>query len=200
MVMAVTSFAQACRRHLRALGVNPLIRVSDRLEALVVLAVLATAIVAVPAAALAGNLMYDVGARTAIEQAQSRHSVDATVVVSSAALPVDFDNPNYVRAQWREGTQERTEQVVTPGTANVGDSVKVWLDDAGKVVAAPQTTEDARLSAIIAAVSVWTTIIAGAALAAFFIRRTLDGSRERGWDRELRLLAYNDDGWANRHI
>lgn len=198
--MAVTSFAQACRRHLRALGFNPLIRASDRLEALAILAVLATAFFAVPAAAQAGHVVYDVGARTAIEQAQSRHSVDATVVISSAALPVDFDNPNYVRAQWREGTQERTEQVITPGTANVGDPVKVWLDDAGKVVAAPQTTQDAKLSAIIAAVSVWTAIVAGSALMAFFVRRALDRSRDRGWDRELYLLAYNDDGWANRHI
>jgi hypothetical protein len=198
--MAVTSFARACRRHLRALGFNPLIRTSDRLEALAILAVLATAIFAVPISTLAGNLMYDVGARTAVEQAQSRHSVEATVVVSSAALPMDFDNPNYVRAQWREGTQERTEQVITPGTPSVGDSVTVWLDDAGKVVAAPQTTEDAQLSAIIVAVSVWTAIVSAAALIAFFIRRALDLSRARSWDRELRLLAHNDDGWANRHI
>ena len=31
------------------------------------------------------------------------------------------------------------------------------------------------------------------------IRRGLDRSRYRSWERELHLLAYNDDGWANRN-
>lgn len=198
--MAVTSFAQWCRPHLHALGFNPLIRACDRIEALTVLAVLATALFAVPAAAQAGTLVYDVGARTAIEQAQSRHSVDAVVVEVSAALPVDFDNPNYVRAQWRDGAQVRTEQVITPGMPKVGDPVKIWLNDAEKVVAAPQTADDAKLSAIVAAISVWVAIVACSALMAFFIHRALQRSRDRGWDRELHLLVHNDDGWANRRI
>lgn len=198
--MAVTSFAERCRWHLHALGSNPLVRASDRLEALTLLAVLATMLFAVPPAAQAGSLMYDVGARTAIEQAQSRHSVDAIVVEGSAGLPVDFDNPNYIRAQWHEGVQERTEQVITPATLKAGDPVKIWLDSAGRVVAAPQTTDDAKLSAMVAATTVWVAIVACVALMAFFIRRALDRSRDRGWDRELHLLAHNDDGWANRHI
>jgi hypothetical protein len=165
-----------------------------------VLAVLATALFAVPPAAQAGTLMYDVGARTAMEQAQSRHSVDAIVVEGSAGLPVDFDNPSYVRAQWHEGAQVRTEQVITPTTVKAGEPVKIWLDSTGKVVAAPQTTYDAKLSAIVAAATVWVAIVACGALMAFFVRRALDRSRDRGWDRELHLLAHNDDGWANRHI
>ncbi len=198
--MAVTLFAQRCHLHLRALGFNPLVRVSDRLEALTILGVLAIALFAISPAEQAGDFMYDIGARTATEQAHSRHPVDATVVESSAALPVDFDNPNYVRAQWRDGEQLRTEQVITPGTAAVGDAVTVWVDNAGKVVAAPQTLSDAKLNAAVAAVSVWVAIVGGGALMAFLIVRALDRSRERAWDRELDLLAHNDDGWANRRI
>jgi hypothetical protein len=30
------------------------------------------------------------------------------------------------------------------------------------------------------------------------IRRGLDRARDRAWEREIRLFAHNDDGWANR--
>lgn len=198
--MCVTSFARRFRWHLHALGFNPLIRASDRLEALAVLAVLVTALFAVPAAAHAGTLIYDAGVRTANEQAHSRHSVEAVAVEGSLSMPADFDGPAYVRAQWRAGTQLRTEPVITPATVKAGEPLTIWLDDTGKVVAAPLTADDARLSAVSAAGTVWIVIVVCSALAAFVIRRGLDRSRDRAWERELHLLAYNDDGWANRHI
>ncbi len=198
--MSVTLFAKRVRWYLRALGFNPLIRASDRLEALAALAVLVTALLAVPAAAQAGDMIYDAGVRTANEQAHTRHAVEAVAVDGSARMPVDFDSPAYVRAQWREGTHLRTEQVITPATLKPGESLKVWLDDGGKVVAAPRTPDDAKLSATVAAGSVWLAIVVCSAMLAFGVRRWLDGSRDRAWERELRLLAHNDDGWANRHI
>src|SRR3954470_18236894 len=85
-VTNVTSFADAVRWRLRALGSNPLVRIVDRLEALVVLAVLVTALVALPVAMSAGTLVYQSGMRTADEQAHSRHSVDA-LVVEGSGLP-----------------------------------------------------------------------------------------------------------------
>jgi hypothetical protein len=197
--MGITSFARWFGWHLRVLGSNPLVRASDRLEALAVLAVFGTALIALPVAAQAGTLVYDAGARTATEQAHSRHSVQAVAVEGSSSMPADFDNPAYVRAQWREGTKLRTEQVVTPATVTAGQPLTIWLDNAGKVVAAPLTIEDAELSAAAAAATVWAVIVICSALVAFGIRRRLDHSRDRAWERELQLLAHNDDGWANRH-
>jgi hypothetical protein len=203
-VTVVTSFAGRFCWHARALGFNPLIRASDRLEALAVLAVLFIALTAIPAAAQAGTLMYDSNVRTAEEQAHSRHSVQALVVERSTVPATDvkgsaFDDSAYVRAQWREGTHVRTEEVVSPATVKTGDPLNVWLYDTGKVVAAPLTKEDAKVNAFAAAGMVWTAIVACCALAAFVIRRGLDRSRDRAWERELQLLAHNDDGWANRH-
>ncbi len=197
--MSVTPFAQRFRWQLHALGFNPLIRASDRLEALAVLSVLATAIFALPAAAHAGTMLYDAGVRTADEQAHSRHSIEAVAVEDSAAVPAEFDDPSYVRAQWGEGTQLRTERVITPTTVRAGQPLEIWLDDAGKVVAAPQTAADAELNAVVAAGTVWVALIACSALVAFVIRAGLDRSRDRAWEQELHLLAHNDDGWANRH-
>jgi hypothetical protein len=200
-VTNVTSFADAARWRLRALGFNPLVRIVDRLEALVVLAVLVTALVALPFAMSAGTLVYQSGMRTANEQAHSRHSVDA-LVVEGSGLPTDVDTPAntpaYVRVQWHEGTRVRTEQVLSPTTIKAGDQTTVWLDDSGKVVAAPLRPGDAKLNAIVATGTVWTVLVVISALVAYLVHRGLDRSRDRGWDHELHLLAHSDDGWVNR--
>lgn len=190
--------AERLRWYLRALGFHPLVRTVDRLEALAVLGVLIAGLFAIPAAASAGTVVHDASLRTAEQQAQSRHPVQA-VVVSGVGAPTEFDTPAYVRAQWQQGSQRRTESVVSPATIRPGDHMTVWLDDTGKVVAAPLRAEDAALTATAAAVSFWISIVMGCALVAYLIRRGLDRSRARAWERELLLLAHNDDGWANRH-
>lgn len=197
-VIGVTLFAVRVRWYLRALGFNPLVRATDRLEALAVLGILVTAAFAVPAAVSAGTLVHDTGVRTAHEQAESRHSVEA-LVVDGVGLPTDLDTPAYVQAQWREGTQTRTESVVSPATIKAGDHMTVWLDEGGKVVAAPLTKGDAELNAVAVGVTLWISIVMSSVIVAYLIRRGLDRSRERSWERELQLLAHNDDGWANRH-
>lgn len=204
-VTAVTLFAKRFGWHVRALGFNPLIRVTDRLEALAVLAVFITALIAIPAATEAGNLMYDSGVRNADQQAHSRHPVQTVVVEDSTHLPADvedsaFDGSAYVRVQWRDGTQVRTEQVVSPATVKTGEPLTIWLDDTGKVVAAPLTKDDAAEIAGAATWMVWFLLVVCSALAAFVIRMGLNRARDRTWERELHLLAHNDDGWANRHI
>jgi hypothetical protein len=198
VVTGVTSLARRLRWYLQAVGFNPLVRVSDRIEALVVLAVVVSACFAIPAAAQAGTLVLDAGVRTAQEQAQSRHSVEAVALERSASLLVDVDSPAYVRAQWREGTRLRTEHVITPVAVGAGQPLTIWVDDADKVVAAPLTTDDANLSAVLAGGTAWVAIVVCSALVAFGARRALDRSRDRAWERELNVLAHNDDGWANR--
>ena len=197
-VTGVTRFADRVRWNLRALGFNPLVRITDRLGALAVLAVLITALVALPVGMSAGSSVYESDMQTVNEQAHTRHSVRA-LVVEGAGLPTDLDTPAYVRAQWRDGTQMRTEQILSPGAIKANDHMTVWLDDSsGRVVAAPLKSGDAKLNAIVAAGIVWTAVVFGSALAAFLIHRGLDRSRDRAWERELHLMAYSDDGWANR--
>lgn len=198
-MIGITLFAGRRRRHIRALGFNPLVRASDRLEALAILAVFGTALFALPIAASAAHLIYDAGVRTATEQSRDRHSVQAVAVDGNASMPSDFDSTAYVRAQWHEGAQLRTERVITPATVKAGEPMTIWLDGSDDVVAAPLTLEDAKVSALGTAGTVWIALIGGSALIAYVIRRGLDRSRDRAWERELQLMAYNDDGWANRH-
>ena len=199
LVMGITSFALRLRWQLRALGRNPLVRTSDRLEALAFLAVLVTALFVIPVAGHAGDLTYDTSMRTVAEQAATRHSVTAVVIEGSTGMPADFESSAYVRVQWREGAQVRTEHVVSPATVEAGSALTVWLDQDGRVVAAPLTEVDARINAVGVAWTVWLTAVVFSTLAALVIRRGLDRTRARQWERELALLAHNDDGWANRH-
>lgn len=185
------------RWYRHALGFNPLVRAVDRIEALVVLGILVTALFAIPAAMSAGALVRDTGMRTAEEQSHSRHSVQA-VVVKGIGLPTDLDTPAYVQAQWTEDEQSRTESVVGPATIKAGDRMTIWLDTSGKVVAAPMTTSDAELNGIAVAVTLWISIVMAGVVTAYLVRRGLDRSRYRSWERELHLMAHNDDGWANR--
>jgi hypothetical protein len=196
-VTSVTPFAGRLRWHLRALGFNPLVRVTDRLRALAVLGVLVTALVALPIGMSAGTLIYESDMQTANEQAHSRHSVDA-LVIDGAGLPSDLDTPSYVRAQWRDGTRMRTEQILSPATIRPGEHMKVWLDNSGRVVAAPLKPGDAKLNAVVAAGTSWIGIVLCSALLAFLVHKGLDRFRERAWERDLHLLAHSDDGWVNR--
>ena len=198
-VTTVTPFAGWLTWRLRALGSNPLIRSSDRLETFTMLAVLLVSLFAIPVAVHAGQLGYDSGVAAAHEQAQTRHSVDA-LVVQGNGVPMEFDTPAYVTAQWQEGTRTRSEQVVSPATIKAGDHMTIWLDGHGRVTAAPLTVEDAKITAVAAAAIIWIAVVAAAALTAWLIRLGLNRSRDRAWERELLLLAHNDDGWANRHI
>lgn len=188
-----------CRWYLRALGRSPLVRGTDRTEALSVLAVLILAVIAIPMATVLYDQTYTDRMHTVAEQAQTRHSVQATVIHGSTGLPTDFDTPAYVTAQWKEGTRVRSEQIVSPATVATGEPLTVWLDEDGAVTGAPLQPVDAELSALGISGVAWGLGVLFLVFGAAAVRKILDRLRDRAWERELRLLTYNDDGWANRH-
>lgn len=196
-VTRLTLFAGRIGWYLRALGLNPLVRAVDRIEALAVLGIVVTALMAIPVAVSAGALVRGWGMQTAEQEADNRHPVQATVV-EGVGLPTDFETPAFVDAQWHEGTRTRTESVAGTATVRVGDRMTIWLDHDGKVVAAPLTPADAELNAVAIAVTFWIGMVLCSALGSHMIRRGLDRARDRAWEREIRLLTHNDGGWANR--
>ena len=196
--MTGRSFAGRVRWWVGALGRNPVVRRSDRIEALAILTVLVLGILAIPFAAHVEDQTYRSHVHLAAEQSQTRHPVQAVVLEGSTGMPTDFDAPVSVRVQWHEGARMRTEEIVSPGVVATGAPLTVWLDTAGRVVAAPLTPTDVRISAISVGWTVWVMITIAGALAAVGVRLRLDRHRAGAWDRALALLAHNDDGWANR--
>lgn len=186
---------------LRALGRGPLIRISDRFEALAVILLVAVALIAVPVASRMGDDVRDARMRTIAEQTQTRHEVNATAVTDSTRA----GSPRYsavsvtVRAQWREGTAMRTETVTYPKVVKAGAPLAIWLDRSGKVVAPPDSPADAMSAASGRTWATWLGTVVVSLLIALAFRHWLDRLRLRAWERELQLFAHNDDGWANRH-
>ena len=196
--MSRQTFALRVRWYLGALDRNPLVRASDRLEALAFLALLVITLLAIPVAAGLSHQTYDSTIRIVEEQAQSRHSVQAVAVEGSTVPLTDQDTPQYVLVQWRDGTQQRTEKVVSPGIVKAGAHLTVWLDQRGRIVDAPLTSADASVDAATVGWTVWLLAVVFSGLAGLGIRHCLDRSRARSWDRALQQFAHHDDGWANR--
>jgi hypothetical protein len=197
-LMGVRSFAQRSGWQLRALGRNPIIRVSDRLEAVAFLTVLMVSLLAIPFAARVEDQTYRSHLYIAAEQAHSRHSIEAVVLQGSLGMPTDFDTPPSVLVQWHEGARLRTEEVTSPGTVETGAPLTIWIDETGRVVAPPLTPNDIKISAISVGWTVWILIVVFTGLGALGVRLWLDRFRAHAWESALRVLAHNDDGWANR--
>jgi hypothetical protein len=67
----------------RAFGRNPLVRTSDRIEALLLILAVAVALVAAPIAGAIGTAVYEARSHAYVERATSRHTVTAIAVEDS---------------------------------------------------------------------------------------------------------------------
>jgi multisubunit Na+/H+ antiporter MnhG subunit len=182
-----------------ALSGNGLARLSDRLEAASILLAVAVAVIALPLAMQAGERSHSARAAAIAAQYERTHPVQA-VAVSHSVVRAPRSQQNTVQAQWREGDRMRTTSVVSRTTVPQGAPVTVWLDNAtGDPVDAPADPTDAAAVGMCVGAATWLGAAALGVLLAVLVRWVLNRSRARAWEREIRLLAHNDDGWANRH-
>jgi pyruvate carboxylase len=65
---------------------------------------------------------------------------------------------------------------------------------------APDRVEDAQAAGTSRAWASWVAVAGLCGLLTSGIRRCLDRYRAESWQRELALMAHNDDGWANRQL
>lgn len=197
--MFVTRAALRFRWLRQALSRNALTRVSDRLEAASVLLMLTVALVAVPVALHVGGRTQAAHLAEIAAQHERSHTVQAVATGHSVAQ-APRSQRSIVQAQWREQGEVRTTSVVSRSTVSKGSPVTVWLDNrTGDVVEAPGAPSDATALAMVVGAGTWLGATAAVALFALVVRLMLNRSRARAWEREIRLLAHNDDGWANRH-
>jgi hypothetical protein len=180
----------------RVLGRNPLVRRSDRIEVLVLsLAVLLT-IAAMPVVTTIGTSVHDARTRLYAEEAQTRHQVTATAI-EDAVFEVE---PNTVwitaRASWNAGGRDHVGIVRWPSGVKRGDQQPIWVDKAGQSVPEPPPPTRADSDAIGVALSMWFGVVAAAAGLVYLVRRRLDHSRYRQWDRAINASRHND-GQAN---
>ncbi|GAB2970537.1 hypothetical protein GCM10023080_037670 [Streptomyces pseudoechinosporeus] len=122
---------------------NPLRRRCDVVEAWTALVVAVLLCVGAPLAGLVtGWQAYDAARDAAAEQRAERHRVRAEVTEQApTAIPTATGGkqPTYwVAVRWTEsGERERTGEAPVPAGTRPGDHTHVWLDDTGRIVAAP---------------------------------------------------------------
>jgi hypothetical protein len=177
----------------RVVARNPLLRRSDRVEALVgLIAVLAT-LIAIPIAVVAGAIAYDARAQLYAHEAHDRRLVTGTV---TDARHQDMDS-TVAQAWWPNDGGGRTGTLYLTSPVNAGDSIKLWVDRDGKPTSPPNPAWHAVGDAVGAAGLVVLIAGLGAASLVVAVRSRLDRGRDAQWDRDLRCLV-DDGGRTNR--
>ncbi len=87
---------------------NPLIRVSDRFEALVMALAVVVSLLAVPVAAAVGTAVHDSRRDVYAQQHHTRHLVTATITDDTAAQNISRTNTATMAARWSATGAEHT--------------------------------------------------------------------------------------------
>jgi hypothetical protein len=178
---------------LRLAGRDPLVRTTDRIDALVVALAVVVSLLALPIAAAAGTAVYDSRRQVYAEQVDTRHTVAATVTDVPATQILETGTSS-VTARWTVDGAEHTGAVKAQSTTKTGDSVEVWVDHKGERVPAPIPTTRAAVEAATGAIAIWIGVAAIAATLSTLTRAACDRIRFTGWQHDLDSLVGKGEG------
>jgi hypothetical protein len=178
-------------RTVRAFGRNPLLRTSDRIEAIAVALAVAIALLITPVAAAIGTAVYDASSAAYAREAHTRHAVIATVTKTETSAPTTSRQAVYtmVHARWRVAGIGHTDAFVWRRGVSTGDQIGLWVDGEGKRAGPPPAPRVAALDAISAAGSIWLVVVTAAAAVVASLRWCLGRVRDAQWEREIRNLV-----------
>ncbi len=182
----------------RALGRSPLVRRSDRIEAVVLVWAVILTVVAMPVAGAIGTFLHDERTRIYAEEAQTRHHViatateDGTIVVHAKSIAFSAE------ATWDDSGKVHTGTVIWLSRVKTADRQSIWVDAQGEHVGQPSSPSQADNEALGVAVAVWLGIAGASAALVYLIRRWLDRWRYAEWDREIKA-SRESDGRRNHH-
>jgi hypothetical protein len=179
----------------RAFGRNPLVRTSDRIEALLLILAVTVALVAAPVAGAIGTAVYEARSHAYAEQATSRHPVTAMAVEDSTTTVEPFTVDTItVDARWRIDGTEHTGSFEWDHMVKAGDSLTIWVDSDGNYVGPPTPASRAGADAVTAGLATWLGAVAATAAVMGSLRSWLNRLRYAEWERDLRCLADDDRG------
>ena len=138
-------------------------------------------------------VVYDSRRQAYAEQADTRHTVAATVTDVPATQIVRTGTPT-VAARWTAAGAEHTGAVQAQSTTKPGDPIEIWVDNTGAQVPAPTPTTRAAVEAATGALAIWIIVAAFAATLFTATRAACDRIRFTGWQHDLDSLVGNGDG------
>ena len=180
----------------RAFGRNPLLRRSDRIEAIVTVMAIIVAVAVIPIAVAVGAAVYGSHSALYADEAHTRHTVAATVIESDLGSDQPHITTHVVHAAWRVGGADRTDWFLTDRAAKIGDQLRIWVNDDGEIASSPTPISQAGIDAVGAGAGMWCAVALALTALTAMIRSPLNRLRYAQWERELKSLA--GGGRANR--
>ncbi|CRZ14361.1 Rv1733c family protein [Mycolicibacterium neworleansense] len=182
----------------RALGANPIIRLTDRAEAVGAVVVIILILTATAITGAISTAAHDSRSHLYAQQAASRHTVQARVTAPSkeaiGRTGRQFETP----ARWPTPFGERSGSVFLSHAAEAGSQVDILVDSTGRQVPPPPPSWQAGVDAASIGVAVWLISIGVIGLAASLTQQWLVRLRYRKWDDELRLLKSDTGGLSGK--
>lgn len=173
----------------RLVGRNPLVRTSDRIEAMARALAVVVVLMAVPCVGAFATEIREARATSYELQAIDRHET-AAVAVADSRLHSRANGQSFdVLARWVAEDGVHVDVVPVADVVRAGDHVGLWVDARGRRVDAPTPSGRASTEAVGWAVLSWSAVAATAALAVHGLRRRLTSARYLEWDRALEALA-----------
>lgn len=180
----------------RPWNTNPLMRASDRFEALVRMLAVAAMLVAIPIAGAAGTAGYTAAAARISSDNSAKVAVTGTIsgeakhTATVSARSEVTESHSEAPVRWNQDGRSGTATIQVPDTATRGDEVTVWLAPDGTPTGPPQRSRVAVGNGIevglAVLVAIWGAVLALVAL----IIWTLGARRRAGWEREWRQTGW----------
>ncbi|MEV6562073.1 hypothetical protein AB0M22_40570 [Nocardia sp. NPDC051756] len=165
---------------------NPLLRNSDRLEAMLRILAAVAVLVAVPVAGALGTAAYTEDAAQIRAENATKHSVTAVLTEEPAKSAA---HEYRARVRWDDSGRPGTEVVAMRRGLQAGDHVAVWLGPDG----APTTEPRPPAAAAMTGIGVGVVVLVGTWLTAWCLVRgsgwLLDRRRDARWAHEWRQLS-----------
>jgi hypothetical protein len=171
----------------------------DRLDSVLVLVVALLVLIMVPFAAAYGTATNTRLAAQARTERATEYQVAAVLLENSR--PVSADMPtrsplhrDHARAQWLLQGIAHTGDAPTTSYAKSGETISVWIDSNGDLVAAPTTGTENAATAVSAAFVTWTIGASCSVLILCGVRQATSRHRMSQWAREWNELD-KPPGW-----
>ena len=171
---------------------NPLLRASDRIEALAVALAVMVLLLAVPVAAAVGTAVHDSRRDVYAQQHHARHRVTATITDDTAAQHISRTNTATMAARWSAAGAEHTGAVTAHSAPKPGDHVAIWVDHNGALTDEPTPTTRAAVDAVTAALAMLAGVTAAAGILLAGTRAVCDRVCAMRWQHAIDTLVGRD--------
>lgn len=170
---------------------SPLVRISDRIEAAVLIAVVGILLVAVPMAEAVGTAADESSSRSLAAQAPTSRKVTATAIKDSVQNMRYSTGSATAWARWQiNGGQHTGHLRWDRPRVRTGDRMEICVNLDGQRITLPSPT----FHAVAVGAGSWLSCVAGFAI----MRLRLNHIRLAGWEREVNSLE-GDDGRGHAH-